>query len=71
MFPDPFDRVKYRTQIRKLMEDMEMEEYKKLADRMKEKGIQVEDEYWIAILEEIYEDEQKRETANKEIRQFM
>lgn len=48
-----------------------MEEYKKLADRMKEKGIQVEDEYWIAILEEIYEDEQKRETANKEIRQFM
>ena len=71
LFPDPFERAKARILISKKMEEMEMCEYKNLANQIKEKDVKVDDEYWVAILEEVYEDKLKRKIADKNIRQFM
>ena len=71
MYPDPFNRAINTGRIRKKIMDIRKKEYQDLAEQMKENHVAVGDEYYISILEEVYDNEEQRRTADAELRKFL
>lgn len=72
LIQDPFERVKKTRAVRKRVQEVMKEEYEELATRMKQYDcILPGNEYWKAVLEEVYEDEEKRAQADRELRKYI
>ena len=71
MYPDPFDRAINTGRIRNKIMDIWKKEYQDLAEQMKENHVAVGDEYYISILEEVYDNEGQRRIADAELRKFL
>ena len=70
MFPDAFDRAMNTVLIRRKIAEIRTKQYQDLAERMKERNVKAGDEYYISILEEVYEDEEQRKEADAQLREF-
>ena len=68
---DPFERIKKARTVKKLVNTMMKKEYEELAKQMKQHACVLPgNEFWNGILEEIYEDDEKRAQADRELRKY-